>query len=242
MSEVSGPGGSAIDAKSLPPIDLVWQSLSGPLALFAHRRGGAVILDAEVGIFGALDDQHDPAAWRALADLLGPAGAIGLFPLEVPAPPGWGETFRLAGVQIVGEGVEGRRRSDVLDMGAGDVDDVLDLVERTRPGPFARRTIELGGYVGLRDDGRLVALSGRRLATDTHVEVSAVCVDPDRRRGGLARVLVEAVVAGIIEEGRVPMLHAAASNTNAIALYEAMGFTISRRFDFVGVQAPAGDT
>jgi len=242
VPEVSEPGGSTIDASSLPPIDVAWQSLSGPLAAFAHRRGGAVVLDSDVGIFGALADQQDPAAWRSLADLLGPGGTVGLFPLDVPAPPGWAETFRLAGVQMVGDGVVGTRRSDVLDLGADDVDDVLELVARTRPGPFARRTIELGGYVGLRDEGRLIALSGRRLATDRHVEISAVCVDPDRRRGGLARLLVEAVVAGIVDEGRIPMLHAAASNTNAIALYEAMGFTISRRFDFVGVQAPPADT
>ena len=240
MPKVSGSGGSATDAGSVP-IDFAWQSMSGPIAPFAHRRGGAVVLDREVGIFGALADQHDPAAWHALADLLGPAGTVGLFPLDVPAPPGWVETFRLAGVQMLGDAVGGRRRSDVVDLGPDDVDEVVDLVERTRPGPFARRTIELGGYVGLRDEGRLVAMSGRRLATDRYIEISAVCVDPDRRRGGLARVLVEAVIAGIVEEGRVPMLHAAASNTGAIALYEAMGFTISRRFDFVGVQAPPGD-
>src|SRR4029079_8589452 len=106
--------------------------------------------------------------------------------------------------------------------GATAVDAVLDVCDRTHPGPCARRTIELGGYVGLRDEGRLIALSGRRLATDRHVEISAVCGDPDRRVGGLARLLVDAVVAGIVDEGRIPMLHAAASNTNAIALYEAM--------------------
>ena len=38
-----------------------------------------------------------------------------------------------------------------------DVDDMLDLVERTRPGPFRRHTIDLGTYLGIRRDGKLIA-------------------------------------------------------------------------------------
>ena len=192
----------------------------------------------DVGVFGALADPGDTAAWDDLAELVGPGRGVGLFPLVAPLPDGWTESFRLAGVQMTADGVGGDRRDDVVDLGSADVDEVMDLVERTRPGPFARRTIELGGYVGVRADDRLVAIAGRRLATDRFVEISAVCVDPDHRRQGLARVVVDAVIAGIRAEGRVPMLHAAADNTGAIALYEAMGFEHTAAFDFVGVQAP----
>jgi predicted GNAT family acetyltransferase len=51
-------------------------------------------------------------------------------------------------------------------------------------------------------------------------------------------VLVREVAAMIVADGRTPFLHAAASNENAIRLYEALGFRLRRGVQFVGVQAP----
>lgn len=48
----------------------------------------------------------------------------------------------------------------VVELGAADVPEMLDLTARTRPGPFWRRTHELGTYLGVRLDGRLVAMAG----------------------------------------------------------------------------------
>ncbi|MEU8777401.1 GNAT family N-acetyltransferase [Streptomyces sp. NPDC048606] len=48
----------------------------------------------------------------------------------------------------------------------------------------------------------------------------------------------EAVVLGPRERGEVPFLHTAASNTNAIRLYESIGFTLRRRPNFLSVRAP----
>jgi FR47-like protein len=42
------------------------------------------------------------------------------------------------------------------------VPEILDLVERTKPGPFLKRTIELGAYLGIRRDGRLIAMAGEQ--------------------------------------------------------------------------------
>ena len=45
---------------------------------------------------------------------------------------------------------------------ADDVPDMLALVERTEPGPFGPRTIELGEYFGIRDgDGATDRDGGR---------------------------------------------------------------------------------
>ncbi len=117
---------------------------------------------------------------------------------------------------------------------------MLELVARTRPGPFARRTVELGGYVGIRRAGRLVAMAGERMRPTGWAEISAVATDPDHRRQGLGELLVRAVATGIAARGEVPMLHASADNTGAIRLYEAMGFTVRRRARFLGVRAPGG--
>jgi hypothetical protein len=76
---------------------------------------------------------------------------------------------------------------DAARLGAADVPEILDLIDRTQPGPFRRRTVELGTYLGLRSaDGRLIAMAGERLHPAGWTEISAVCTDPAHRRKGLA--------------------------------------------------------
>lgn len=50
--------------------------------------------------------------------------------------------------------------------------------------------------------------------------------------------LVRAVAHEIRERGETPFLHAAASNTNAVRLYESLGFALRRRTPFLGALAP----
>ena len=78
------------------------------------------------------------------------------------------------------------------------------LVELARPGPFSSRTWELGGYVGVRAGGQLVAMAGRRFRPEGWCEISAVATHPDHRRQGLGEHLVRVVAAGIAERGRRP--------------------------------------
>lgn len=113
---------------------------------------------------------------------------------------------------------------------------VLGLL--TKPGPYLPRTVELGTYLGIRHRGRLVAMAGERLHPPGWTEISAVCTHPDHRGQGLATRLVRAIAVGIRERGETPFLHAAADNTNAIRLYESIGFTLRRRTNFVMVRTP----
>lgn len=116
---------------------------------------------------------------------------------------------------------------------------MLELVELTRPGPFMDRTVELGTYLGIRHEGRLVAMAGERMRPAGWSEISAVCTHPDHRGRGLAGRLIRAVAAAVRERGDSPFLHAAAENTGAVRLYESMGFTLRRRPDFLGLRTPA---
>ncbi len=100
---------------------------------------------------------------------------------------------------------------------------MLALVTEARPGPFSVRTIEFGGYVGVRRHGRLVAMAGERLRTPGFAEISAVATSPDHRRQGLAELLVRSVASSIVARGDTPFLHAAADNDNAIRLYRTLG-------------------
>jgi ribosomal protein S18 acetylase RimI-like enzyme len=206
--------------------NVTWAALTGPQARFAEVHGRAARFDPEVSPFTALADTTDPAAWRDLVALVGPGVDVFVAGPRVTPPPGWDQVGGLAGVQLTGAGVAGRADPEAVPLGDADVPEILDLVERTQPGPFRKRTIEFGGYLGIRRDGRLIAMAGERLRVPGWAEISAVCTDPGFRGRGLAARLTEAVAAGIRQRGEQPFLHAAAGNTNAIRLYERLGFVV----------------
>ncbi|GAB7003701.1 hypothetical protein JCM18899A_11720 [Nocardioides sp. AN3] len=63
---------------------------------------------------------------------------------------------------------------------------MLALVERNKPGQFLPGTPQMGTYLGIRHEGRLVAMAGERLHPPGWTEISAVCTDADFRGRGLA--------------------------------------------------------
>ncbi len=99
----------------------------------------------------------------------------------------------------------------------------------------------MGTYLGIRRDGELVAMAGERLHPPGWTEISAVCTYERFRGRGLGTRLVLAVAAGIRERGETPLLHAAASNVNAIRLYESLGFALRRHTRFVALRALASE-
>jgi ribosomal protein S18 acetylase RimI-like enzyme len=219
-----------------------WAALAGPHRRFAEARGGAARYRPVMAPFAALRDgpaSADPDQWTALAELVGPGG-IAVLAGDEPVPAaGWTVRQRIPGVQLDGSGLAVEPDPKAVELGDADVPEMLDLVERTRPGPFLPETHLMGGYLGIRDDaGALVAMAGRRLHVPGGVEISAVCTDPAHRGRGLAARLVKAVGAGIRELGEVPFLHAAGNNTTAIRLYYALGFTLRREVVFSAVRAP----
>jgi ribosomal protein S18 acetylase RimI-like enzyme len=213
-------------------------SLLGPHARLAVAHGQAVRYRPDVSVFVTLPDEPDDAAWRDVADLLGPGAVAPIAGLRTPPPEGWEIVSDGVGVQLVDNGVAAEPDAEAILLGDADVPEMLALVERTRPGPFRPRTIEMGTYLGIRHEGRLVAMAGERLHPPGFTEISAVCTDADFRGRGLATRLVHAVAAGIRERGETAFLHAAASNVNAIRLYESLGFRLRRTTRFLGVRVP----
>ncbi|ABD10922.1 hypothetical protein ThrDRAFT_02002 [Frankia casuarinae] len=215
----------------------VRSSLLGPHAHFAERVGDVLRYPVGVSPFVALPDVPDESTWRNVAALLGP-GAIAPFTgIDASPPPGWGDAI-FDGAQLVDEGVDALPDEEAVRLGTADVPEMLALAERTKPGPFLPRAIELGTYLGIRRDGTLVAMAGERLHPPGWTEISAVCTDADHRGQGLATRLVRAVAAGIRARGETPFLHAAATNTNAIRLYESLGFRLRREVTFRAARIP----
>jgi ribosomal protein S18 acetylase RimI-like enzyme len=234
-----GTGGSEHPGGMASPLDNpVWASLTGPHARFAERRGRVVRYAEDVAPFLGLPDDPGAQDWLDVAELGGPGAVVVLASTTARPPAGWEVLDELPGVQLVDESVAAAPDPEAVRLGLADVPEMLDLVERTKPGPFRKRTVELGTYLGIRRDGALVAMAGERLHPPGHTEISAVCTDPAYRGQGLATRLVLAVAAGIRERGETPMMHAAASNTSAIRLYLSLGFVLRQRPDFVAVRVP----
>ncbi|MFD1147525.1 GNAT family N-acetyltransferase [Saccharothrix hoggarensis] len=212
-------------------------SLNGAHARFAERHGQVMRYHPEVATFLALPDRPDDRVWADVAALAGPGATVPMNSSFAP-PAGWEVLGRVAGVQLVDVGVRAAEDAEAVRLGPRDVPEMLELVERTKPGPFLRRTVELGTYLGIRRDGALVAMAGERLRPPGWTEISAVCTDPAHRGRGLATRLVLAVAAGIRARGETPLMHAAASNTSAIRLYESLGFALRKRTEFVMLRVP----
>ena len=105
-----------------------------------------------------------------------------------------------------------------------DVDSMIELTRRTDPGPFGPRTIETGTYLGVYEDGRLIAMAGERWHVPGYTEISMVCTDPAYQGRGLAAPLTRAVGALLDGRGRRAFHHLQDHNPRAARLYERLGF------------------
>lgn len=213
-------------------------SLTGPHAHFAERRGRVLRYPVDVSPWLALPDEPDADDWADAAALAGPGAEVPLAGFVGQVPKGWEITFEIDGVQFVDDGIAAAPDPEAVRLGPADVPEMLDLVERTRPGPFLPRTVEMGTYLGIRRDGALVAMAGERLHPPGWTEISAVCTDLSVRGQGLATRLILAVAHGIRSRGETLFLHTAAENTNAIRLYESLGFRLRRRTAFLAARVP----
>ncbi|MFF8840777.1 GNAT family N-acetyltransferase [Streptomyces sp. NPDC015130] len=220
--------------------DPVGESLRGRHAHLARRVGRAFTYLPDVSTFAAVATDPDPVRWDDLTELLGRDAFADMFSCPALPPSHWEPVFVLEGRQMVrpGGGAPEDLEDGVVELGAESVPEMLELVERTRPGPFWSRTPELGTYLGIREKGTLVAMAGERLRPPGWTEISAVCTAPEARGQGHAARLVGALAARVEARGEGAFLHVAEANTGAIALYEKLGFVTRRPVTFRGFRTP----
>jgi ribosomal protein S18 acetylase RimI-like enzyme len=216
----------------------VWHALTTTHAMFAEGTGRARRYPADVSVFGAVDS-FDDESWADLATVTGTAGHVTIFRDEIPPPPpGWEVTLDGRGHQMVLERLVPAPVPPIRRLAAADVPGALDLIARTRPGPFAVRTIELGAYFGVFDGEELVAMAGERLRLPGFTEISAVCTAPAARGRGLAAGLSTHVASEILARGDTPFLHHADDNHGARRVYERLGFAFRRPVVFRTLHPP----
>ncbi len=210
------------------PLDRpVWNALTSRQAHLAQGDARALRINADYGLFAASRDLTEENL-AALAALIPAGGAIGLAEtMPVPPPPGTVLALQIGCQQMVAERPATPRVDfDAAALGDADAHDMLALATLTEPGPFLRRTHQLGDFVGVRVNGELVAMAGERLKLPGLTEVSAVCTHPDHRGKGYAGGLMGLVARRIQQRGETPFLHVFSENKSAITLYERLGFRI----------------
>jgi ribosomal protein S18 acetylase RimI-like enzyme len=212
------------------PLDnVIWQALTTRHAQFAESHDDARRFVREVGPLGAFRE-HGPQGYESLAGLVGEGGTVGLFLDEPYADrPGWEFVVGAPLLQMIadnGVGAEPQHepKLKLITLGAEDSPEMIELTSLTKPGPFGTRTHELGTYVGIRKDRKLVAMAGERLKVPGHTEVSAVCTHPEHTGKSYARVLMTEIMRGIQNRGELPFLHVRGDNTRAIEIYKLLGF------------------
>ncbi|MFD8479963.1 GNAT family N-acetyltransferase [Kitasatospora sp. NPDC059673] len=214
-------------------------SLAGPHAHLARHHGRASSFLPEVASFSAITAQ--PGSWDDLIALLGVDAFALLVNCPVLPPDHLAPEFTFEGYQMTHPGalsaLPRTAAAHVVELGPPDVPEMLALAERTRPGPFHARTHELGTYLGIRENGALVAMAGERLKPPGWTEISAVCTAPEARGRGHATTLITTLIHQITARGDRPFLHSAA-DTTAFALYQRLGFTIRTKVTIRGYRTP----
>jgi N-acetylglutamate synthase-like GNAT family acetyltransferase len=230
-----------VDQKQLSLLDNpAWSALSTIHASFAEGNELAKRYPVDVATFAATRDQSSES-YESLARLLGPTGTAALAFVGVPnIPVGWSILREGRAAQMVWNGSEFPQvNHNVQELKLSDIDEMLALVELTKPGPFSKRTPVLGSYLGIHEAGRLVAMAGERLRLPRFTEISAVCTHPESRGRGYASSLVSRLIHKITKRDETPFLHVRTENVQAIRVYEALGFKTRRILNIAVVRTTA---
>jgi predicted GNAT family acetyltransferase len=210
----------------------IWAALTTRQAHLGHGDTLARRYHPDAAPFAALASETS-AAYQALHQLLMPQEQVVLLSFEPMVPV---DALQMTHVGVIHQMIATHHEAgstderEVIRLGHADAKDMLALVQKTKPGPFGKRTCEMGNYIGIRERGHLIAMAGERMCVDGYVEISAVCVDADYRGNGLAGRLVKVLRREIEQRGETPFLHVFSDNVSAIELYKRLGFALRRTF------------
>lgn len=161
---------------------------------------------------------------------ISPAESLFVFfsktPVEIPGQ--WKLLTQIDMFQFIfrGKEIPMADASGITELDLKHVNEMIDLVELTKPGPFLAGTIELSNYTGIFVEGKLAAMAGHRFFPGPYREISAVCTHPDHVGKGYALKILQEQIKRILLRLEIPFLHVRNDNEGAIKLYQKLGFEI----------------
>ena len=204
----------------------IWHMLCHDLAEFTVGTALAKRCDPNVFPTVALAN-HSDAALTDLANLFHPGETNIIVEINPPQElPGFAISTRFSLDQMVCQQRTPVPEHDIEihELTPSDSLDAAQLIALTEPGPFFPGLLTLRRFIGIRQDGQLVAMAGERTRPPGYGEVSAVCTHPDWRARGYARLLSSIVANDIWARGDTPIIHVFAPNTTAYRVYERLHF------------------
>ena len=209
-----------------------WASLQSRHLPLARRIGEVARYPPEFAPFLGVANADAETA-DAIAALLEPDETVYLLGVAPVLPDGWRlEAFAPLAQMTCTAPIAVIDGPEVIELSEEHRADVLALTALVYPHYFRPRTMELGRYFGIYQDGRLAAIIGERLGMDAYQEISAVCTHPDFNGRGYARRLLALLSNDNLERGRMPFLHVSHENSRAVLLYEQTGYRHRRDIGF----------
>lgn len=216
-----------------------WSSLRSRHRYLAQCAGDVARFPADFAPFLGVANADVDAA-DAIAALVAPDESVYLLGIMPTLPKAWPvQAFQPLAQMVCTAPLEVLAGPEVIELSEAHRADVLALTALVYPHYFRPRTIELGRYFGIYQDGRLAAMIGERLGTDTYQEMSAICTHPDFNGRGYARRLTAMLTNDTLERGHTPYLHVSHENPRAKQLYEQIGYRHRRDIGFWGLRRPA---
>ena len=205
----------------------VWTALTTLQMDLAEALGEARRFPPDVTLLGALKE-NSAEAWASLAKLTqgDPVTLYSRTAIELPA--GWSSVRHVELFQMVME--DGLTHVQlpgcaVVELTDADVPEMSVIYSATRPGRMLCPGIQRAGlFLGVRQEGRLVAMGGLRLHPPGYREITTVATHPDLNGRGYATAIVSALAKKILAAGERPYLTVRTDNERAIAIYQRLGF------------------
>ncbi len=202
----------------------VWESLCAEQASLALGGASAKRYPKEFGPFAAIE-RSGPDGYAELEGLVSHEELVYLAATEPPHSDAWELIEDMSMLQMVCKGrVDEHEGAAIIPLTEGDLPEMLGLIGSVYPEFFRDRTHELGTYLGIRRNGRLVAMAGERMWCRGYREISGVCTHPDFTGHGFARRLIAQLVNDIFAQGITPFLHVSHANERAQSIYRALRF------------------
>jgi ribosomal protein S18 acetylase RimI-like enzyme len=208
----------------------VWTALTTKQAQLAHSNALARRFPPEMTLLGALA-ANTAMAFDSLTQLIQRDAVTLYFTAAPKLPDGWDVVRAVELHQMVQEGPavapgpEQLPQHQIIELTPADVPEMSVVYAATRPNrTLCPRIQKLGQFLGIREEGKLVAMGGLRLHIAGYREITTVATLPEFEGRGYATAITSALAARIHARGERPFLTVRTDNARAIAIYRRLGF------------------